>query len=268
VTAQLADVTRRLVDRGERALVAFLTAGYPDERTFVEMAVAVSRAGADVIEIGIPFSDPIADGPAIQTSSEAALARGMTVPRALALAGEIAGRVETPLVAMSYLNPLLNMGLERFTETAAGSGISGAILPDVPLEESTDIRRIVRAGGLELIDLVAPTSSDQRVRRIAEEADGAGFLYLVSVTGVTGAVAAVAADLESFVARVRVETELPLYVGFGVSTAAQAREITRFADGVIVGSQLVRLAGEGPAREAPARVAGFLKGLKEAISAV
>ena len=268
MTAKLGDVTRRLMDRDEKALVAFLTAGFPDERTFVELAVGASRAGADIIEIGIPFSDPIADGPTIQASSEAALARGMTLTRALELAGEVAGRVDTPLVAMSYLNPLLNMGLEKFTETAAGSGISGAILPDVPLEESTDIRRIVRAGGLALIDLVAPTSSARRVARIADAADGGAFLYLVAVTGVTGAAAAPPADLEPFVARVRGESRLPLYVGFGVSTQAQARQVTRLADGVIIGSQLVRLAGDGPARDAPGRVAAFLTGVKEAISAV
>ncbi|MGD8415193.1 MAG: tryptophan synthase subunit alpha, partial [Candidatus Latescibacterota bacterium] len=244
MSARLADVTRRIAGDGGKALVAYLTAGYPSESVFVDLAVEASRAGADVIEVGIPFSDPIADGPTIQASSEAALAAGMTVPRALALAARVAERVDTPLVAMSYLNPLLNMGLDNFVRSAARAGISGAILPDVPLEESTDIRRIVRAGGLDLIDLVAPTSSDDRVRRIAEVADGAGFLYLVSVTGVTGSAGAVAADIEPFVARVRGLAGLPLYVGFGVSTEAQARQIVQFADGVIVGSQLVRLAGQ------------------------
>jgi len=277
VSLQIADVTRRLESDGDKALVAFLTAGYPDERTFVEMAVAASNAGADVIEIGIPFSDPIADGPVIQASSEAALAIGMTVARALTLAGEIAGRVDTPLVAMGYLNPILNMGPEQFVAGAAGAGISGLILPDVPLEESADLRRITRSGGLSFIDLLAPTSDTGRVRRIAAAAGGGGdaggagdtgFLYLVSVTGVTGSSSAGSADLEPFVARVRAETTLPLYVGFGVSTAEQARETARLADGVIIGSQLIRLASEGPAAGAAARIGEFLTGVKEAISKV
>jgi len=277
VSLRLADVTRRLESDGDKALVAFLTAGYPDERTFVEMAVAASNAGADVIEIGIPFSDPIADGPVIQASSEAALAIGMTVARALTLAGEIAGRVDTPLVAMGYLNPILNMGPEQFVAGAAGAGISGLILPDVPLEESADLRRITRSGGLAFIDLLAPTSDTGRVRRIAAAAGGGGdaggagdtgFLYLVSVTGVTGSSSAGSADLEPFVARVRAETTLPLYVGFGVSTAEQARETARLADGVIIGSQLIRLASEGPAAGAAARIGEFLTGVKEAISKV
>jgi tryptophan synthase alpha chain len=190
----------------------------------------------------------------------------MTLSRALALAGEVAGRVDTPLVAMSYLNPVLNMGVERFAASAAASGIGGAILPDVPLEESGDIRRILGAGGLILIDLVAPTSDTGRVRRIAGAADGGAFLYLVSVTGVTGSGRARDGELESFVARVRGHTTLPLYVGFGVSTAAQARSIACFADGVIVGSQLIRLARDGPARGAAERVGAFVTGVKEAMA--
>ena len=268
----LADVTRRLKDDGDKALVAFFTAGYPDEETFVEMAVAASHAGADVIEIGIPFSDPIADGPVIQSSSETALAGGMTVARALSLSGQIAGRVDTPLVAMGYVNPILNMGPERFVATAAAAGISGLILPDVPLEESADLRRITRSGGLSFIDLLAPTSDDDRVRRIAAAAAGAGgdggFLYLVSVTGVTGSGSAGSADLEPFVARVRAATTLPLYVGFGVSTAQQARDTAQLADGVIIGSQLIRLAADGAAAGAAARISEFLTGVKEAISRV
>ena len=264
----LAEVTRRLKEGGGKALVAFFTAGYPDERTFVDMALAASRAGADVIEIGIPFSDPIADGPVIQASSQAALAGGMTLARALALAGEIAGGVDTPLVAMSYVNPVLAMGPEKFAAEAAAAGISGLILPDVPLEESADLRRITRDGGLSYIDLLAPTSDTGRVRRIASAAEGGGFLYLVSVTGVTGSPGAAGADLEPFVARVRAGTALPLYVGFGVSTPEQARETARLADGVIIGSELIRLASGVPPERAAERIGGFLTGVKEAMSRV
>jgi tryptophan synthase alpha chain len=263
---KLGDVTRDLLEKKEKALVAFLTAGYPDDETFVELAVGAAQSGCDVIEVGIPFSDPIADGPVIQQSSQAALAGGMTLLRALDLTREVAHRVEAPLVIMSYLNPILNAGLEQFAEAAIESGVGGVILPDVSLEESADIRRIVTGAGLEYIDLVAPTSGPERLAKIAAAAGG-GFLYLVSVTGVTGSGQDPAADLESFVSRVRAETHLPLYVGFGVSTPEQARRIAGVADGVIIGSQLIRLVNEAPSGAAAVeRVNGFLSGVKKAVS--
>jgi tryptophan synthase alpha chain len=265
---RLGDVTGGLQERGEKALVAFLTAGYPDERTFVEVAVGAAEAGCDVIEVGVPFSDPIADGPVIQQSSQAALAGGMTLLRALDLTREIATRTETPLVIMSYLNPILNAGLEQFAEAAVESGVSGVILPDVSLEESADIRGIVAAAGLAYVDLVAPTSGTDRIRAIVAAAGDGGFLYLVSVTGVTGSGQDPSADLESFVARVRGETSLPLYVGFGISTPEQARRVAGAADGVIIGSQLIRLLGEPPAEgdEAVRRVGEFLTEVKRAVT--
>ena len=271
---KLNDITRGLKARGGKALVAFFTAGYPDEDTFVELVLTACQAGCDAIEIGVPFSDPIADGPVIQESSEAALKDGMTVSRALELAGEISSRVETPLVAMSYINPILNMGLERFAHTAAGAGISGLILPDVSLEESADIRQTVQACGVDYIDLIAPTSDAGRVERITHAADGAGFLYLVAVTGVTGAREAPSGDLEGFVDRVRDAAGrgtdgIPLYVGFGVSSAEQAQRLVSFADGVIVGSQLIRIIhSENSTAGAVERVNAFLGSVKRAIDRV
>ena len=263
---KLTHVTRGLLDSGQKALVPFFTAGYPDEKTFVQLVLGAARAGCDVIEIGIPFSDPIADGPVIQQSSQVALEAGMTLERALKLAKEISAETDTPLVAMSYINPVLNMGLDRFTTVAAESGIGGLILPDVSLEESGDIRRTIQGGGINYIDLVAPTSSADRVRAIVRangtENGGGGFVYLVSVTGVTGSRDPLEGDLGAFCGRVRQNTRTPLYVGFGVSTAEQASTVVRHADGVIIGSRLIRLIGETRGQEAVSSVTEFMAGVK------
>jgi tryptophan synthase alpha chain len=273
---KLSHVTRGLLDSGGKALVPFFTAGYPDEKTFVQLVLGAARSGCDVIEIGIPFSDPIADGPVIQQSSQIVLEAGMTLERALQLAKDISSETDTPLVAMSYINPILNMGLDRFTTAAAEAGIGGLILPDVSFEESGDIRRRVQGGGIDYIDLVAPTSSEDRVRAIvtaggtANENGGWGaFVYLVSVTGVTGSGGPLEGDLGAFTERVRQCTQTPLYVGFGVSTADQARLVTRHADGVIFGSRLIRLINETPTgrgQEAVFAVTEFLAEVKRTIS--
>lgn len=269
---KLGHATRSAKAAGGKALVPFFTAGYPDEDTFVELVLAADGSGCDAVEIGVPFSDPIADGPVIQASSEAALRGGMTLQRALELAGHLSNRIDIPLVVMSYINPILSMGLEKFVQTAADAGIGGLILPDVSFEESGHIREVVRASGVDYIDLVAPTSQAGRVRRITEAAGDAGFLYLIAVTGVTGASGLSADDIEPFVERVRDaagrgSSDTPLYVGFGVSSADQARRLADFADGVIVGSQLVRIVQlENGGRGAAGRVGAFLGTVKRAIN--
>ena len=256
-------ITRGAKDGGRKSLVAFLTAGYPDEDTFVDVMVAASKAGCDVIEIGIPFSDPIADGPVIQAASTHALAGGMTLTRALELAAANSERLDSALVLMGYINPIMNLGLGEFAQTAARSGISGVILPDVPLEESADMRIAFSKAMLDYIDLLAPTSSDERVAAIAEQATG--FLYLVSVTGVTGAGTASASDLGAFVARVRAVTDVPAYVGFGISSPEQAATVCGVADGVIIGSQLIRTIDDGDPASAADRVGSFLTEVRAAI---
>lgn len=249
---------------GRKALVAFLTAGYPDEETFVEVARAAVEAGCDAVEVGVPFSDPIADGPVIQASSAASLSRGMTLAGALSLAGGLASRNTTPLIIMSYINPILAYGVVRFADDAAEAGVSGVILPDVSFEESPPFRAALGAAGVETVDLIAPTSSDERVAMIAREA--AGFLYLVSTTGVTGARRASSIEsLPAFVERVRSVTDVPLYVGFGVSTPEDAAAVARTADGVIIGSQLIREIDAGEAGGASARVGGFVERVRRAI---
>ncbi|MDH3197851.1 MAG: tryptophan synthase subunit alpha [Candidatus Krumholzibacteria bacterium] len=273
---RLAAHSLRLRSHGRKALVAYLTAGYPDVETSLGLILAAAEAGCDAIEIGIPFSDPIADGPVIQAASTQALAGGMTVAGAMTLAARAAERTDVPLLFMSYVSPILAYGIDRFAEDAARAGVSGAIVPDVPHEESAEIRAALEARGLALIDLVAPTSSDPRLRAIG--ATARGFLYLVSLTGVTGARARLDADLSAFVSRVRAVTEVPLYVGFGISNAEQAAAAARAADGVIIGSRLLALAGaaEGGAAgdaaragaaDAAGRVAAFLAEVRAALDA-
>lgn len=263
---KLIDYTTGLRARGEKALVPFFTAGYPDEETFCDVVRAAAAAGCSVMEIGIPFSDPMADGPVIQESSRVALAGGMTLCRALELTTALASEVDVGFVFMSYINPILRMGFGPYAARARAAGVRGTIIPDLPVEEAADIRAAFAGDGIALVDLVAPTSGEARIRRIAAEADG--FLYLVSLTGVTGVRSHVSRDLGGFVARVRAHTDVPLYVGFGVSGPEQAGGVARHADGVIIGSALIRLMQEAGSREeAAGSVGAFLRAVRAAMGA-
>lgn len=262
----LADTTRSLRAQRRKALVAYFTAGYPDNDAFDAMVRAAGAAGADVIEVGIPFSDPIADGPVIQASSGAALARGMTLTRALEAIARLSGDVRVPIVVMSYVNPILRLGLDVFAREAAHAGVAGVILPDVSFEESPAFRPALRAAGLAYVDLVAPTSGEERSREVARTSDG--FVYAVSITGVTGTRSAARADVEGIVERVRAATDTPVYVGFGVSTPEAAAQVAAVADGVIIGSRLMQLAGEGPAPSAAGRVGNFVARVRQQLDAL
>lgn len=261
----LAVATANLRETRRKALVAFLTAGYPDDRTFEDMVHAAADAGCDAIEVGVPFSDPIADGPIIQAASSAARARGVTLRSALRDMARLSSRVGVPFVCMSYVNPVLRMGIDAFADEANAAGISGLVLPDVSFEESGPFRAALSARGLAYIDLVAPTSDASRVRAIA--AASTGFLYLVSVTGVTGVRSALPTGVTELASRVRAATETPVYVGFGISTPVQAADAARAADGVIIGSRLMSLAGEGAPGRAGSRVGAFLADARKAIDA-
>jgi tryptophan synthase alpha chain len=229
-------------DLGERALVPFVTAGFPDERTSIELLVECGRRGCEVVEVGVPFSDPVADGPVIQRASQVALANGMTLARALALVHDVAAHGILP-VMMTYVNPVLRFGFTQFAQEAQAAGCAGVIVPDLSVEDAAPLRDALLAHGVALVDLVAPTTPNDRMHRIAGAAQG--FLYLVSVTGVTGSGGASAAQLAPFVERVRRHTDLPLYVGFGIDGPERARAAAAHADGVIVGSALLRrLAGD------------------------
>jgi tryptophan synthase alpha chain len=247
------------------ALIPFLVAGDPDPEETPGLVAALAGAGADVVELGVPFSDPVADGPAIQRASERALARGATLPRTLDVVRRIRARTDVPLVLFGYLNPLLAFGVAAFCREAPAAGVDGVLLVDLPLEEGEEIRDAFRAAGLDTIQLVAPTSGVDRIRRIA--AASSGFVYVISRTGVTGARADLAGGVGDLVAMVRGATSLPVAVGFGVSRPEQAREVAAIADGVVIGSALVEAiaaAGSASARVEAAR--GFLSAIRPALA--
>jgi len=251
-------------ERGEAALLTYLMAGDPDVATSKAAALACAEGGADLIEIGMPFSDPIADGPTIQRAAERALASGTHVGTALEVAAHVRARSTARLALMGYLNPVLSYGLDRFFADAARSGVDAVILPDVPPEEAGELRHAAATAGVKTVFLLAPTSTDARRRAAAEAASG--FLYFVSVTGVTGARRALPEDLAARVAEVRAASPVPVVVGFGVSTPAQAREVSRLADGVVVGSAIVARVAEQGSRTARAeRVRRFVRSLKRAM---
>lgn len=227
---------------GRAAFMPYHAMGYPSRATTLEVIRALAEAGADLFEIGVPHSDPLADGPTIQTATYTALTQGTTVRDCLAMTRELrAAGVTQPFCAMTYVNPLMAYGIQKFVEDAVTSGIDGLIVPDLPPEEADEVESACRAAGLATIYLLAPTSTEERIRLVAQHATG--FIYLVSVTGITGARTELPPDLADFVRRVRQHTALPLAVGFGISTGAQAASVAQIADGVIVGSALVKAAG-------------------------
>ena len=241
------------------ALVAYVTCGDPDLATTREIVLAAIAAGADVVELGVPFSDPVADGPVIQRASERALQQRTTLGQVLKLASEIREHSQSAgLVVFSYLNPILRMGMERFCKIARAAGVDGVLVTDLPVEEAGEYLSATQANDLAPIFLAAPTSPDDRLKRIAEASRG--FMYAVSRTGVTGVRDRVAGDAEKLVRRLRKLTKLPVAVGFGVSTAEQFAQVGRFADAVVVGSAIVRMVEGNPKREAEA-VMEFVKEL-------
>jgi len=228
--------------RGERALVVFFTAGDPSLETTARLVIEAERRGADVIELGVPFSDPVADGPVIQRAGQRALAAGASLRRVLELMRTLRSEVRAPIVLMTYYNPILSFGLPAFAETAGKVGVDGVIVVDLPPEEAADLRAEIDAAGIDMVYLVAPTSTADRVRLIARQSRG--FIYLVSLTGVTGERASLPPDLTAQVRALRLVTTKPVCVGFGIGRPEQAAAVGRLADGVIVGSAIVRLVEE------------------------
>lgn len=252
---------------GDRALIAYVTCGDPDPATTVEIVSALIAAGADAIELGVPFSDPIADGPVIQAASQRALARGTTMADLFTVAGQIRQRhPDVPIIAFSYLNPVLSLArdgddaFETFAERAATAGIDGLLLTDLPVEESRAVRRTLHARGLGLVPLVAPTSPVERMKAISRAADG--FVYYVSTNGVTGARSALAAGSIDRVRELCRMTKKPVAVGFGVSTQEQFELLSGVADAVVVGSAIVRAIAGGPAESAPLRAAAVVREIR------
>jgi tryptophan synthase alpha chain len=262
-TTRIARRFAELRRRGQMGLVAFLTAGDPSLAATESLVPALAEAGADVVELGVPFSDPVADGPAIQRSSERALRAGTTLAGVLDLVAAIRRKSDVALVLFSYYNPVLQMGLERFAERASAAGADGVLITDLTPEEAGDYRRIVAARGLDTIFLVAPTSPDERLARIA--ACTSGFLYLISRTGVTGAKDSLPEELPALVRRVRRVTTLPIAVGFGISLPGQVSVLGGLADAAVVGSALVEEIERAPTLEAArGAVAERVRTLKQA----
>ena len=241
-------------------LVVYVTIGDPDLATSQAVILAAIDAGANVIELGVPFSDPVADGPVIQRASERALSAGVTLRDVLAVAAEVRRkRTHAGLIVMSYLNPILRYGMEALIKQAANAGIDGVLATDLTFEESDGFRASMKEHGLAPILLAAPTSSEARLKKIGRAAEG--FLYAISRTGITGAQQQVADDAKKLVKRLRKHTRAPVALGFGISNAAQFREVTRFADAAVIGSAIVRSIEEHK-RDAPAAVADFIKSLR------
>jgi tryptophan synthase alpha chain len=227
---------------GHKALIPYITVGYPDTETTLKAIVLLAEKGADIIELGIPFSDPLADGATIQESSYQALLKGVNTDTCLDVARQARKTTGVPLVFMTYYNPVLQYGLEKFCQASAEAGIDGLIVPDLPPEEGSAIEKYIEKHGLDLIYLLAPTSTPERIRMVAEKSGG--YIYLVSVAGVTGARSSLPPDLIPFIARVRQVARQPLCVGFGISTPEQTGQIGKMADGVIIGSKLIQLMKE------------------------
>lgn len=249
----------RLAQAGRRGLVPYLTAGFPSVEVS-RQALAMAAEVGDVVEVGVPFSDPLADGPTIQRSTFAALENGMTLPRTLELISSVG--TATPIVLFSYLNPILQYGVERLVRDAAGIGVAGILVTDLPAGADPGIEGAISDSELDLVRLIAPTSTPERIR--AAVAGAQGFVYLVARLGVTGASAALAEDLAGSIARVRTETALPIAVGFGISTPDQVRAVGHLADGVVVGSAFV----DALARGGLSGATTFLTGLRQALDAV
>lgn len=268
-TRRVPDLAKTLaakVAAGRKLLVPFVTVGFPTLDSTAAIVRALADAGADAIELGIPFSDPLADGPVIQKASQRALENGVTLARALELAKELSATLPVPLLAMGYANPIERFGAARFATAAGESGLGGVIVPDLPLDEAQALAKALRAAKVHWIPLAAPTTTDARLAKLGRAATA--FLYCVSTSGTTGGVG-LPPGLEAFLARARAATKRPLLVGFGISDAASAARAASASDGVIVGSALLRAiedaTGSGKTGDPAAAAREFLRPLREAL---
>lgn len=263
--SRIADKFHELRERNESALIPFIVAGDPDLDRTRQLVLELNARGADLIELGVPFSDPMADGPANQRAAARGLASGASLPAILSMVEELRAETEIPIILFGYFNPIFHYGCERLCADAARAGIDGLLVVDLPPEEAAELANPARACGLDLIYLLAPTTPLERARMIAHSATG--FLYYVSVTGVTGARASLATDLESNVRELRSVTAMPIGVGFGISTPGQAAHVAAFADAVIVGSAISQLIENNVNGDVVGAVGTFVGALKDAMRA-
>ncbi len=260
----LQNTIRQTQRANKKALSLFVTAGFPTLETTVSLVLALAKAGADVIELGIPFSDPVADGPVIQASSEIALRNGATLTKTLEMARQIREQSQIPLVLMGYANPILAFGMDKFLSTCEQIGINGCIIPDLPLEESTEYRTKALQHGISTIFLATPTTSTERLKQLDEISTG--FLYCVSITGVTGERTQISEQSKDFLQRARETVKKnPLFVGFGISTPEYAKEISQYADGIIIGSALVKILQNSPPLNAIEEAVKFVLSVRKAL---
>jgi tryptophan synthase alpha chain len=259
--SRLAATFARLREARRAGLVTYVTAGDPDLSRTPGVLQALDRAGADVLEIGVPFSDPLADGPVIQRATERALAAGTTLHGVLDTVAGVRGTVQAPLVVFSYANPVLRMGPERFADRAREAGVDGVLVLDLPIEEADEFRNMLSARGIDTILLLSPTTTDDRLRKAASL--GSGFLYAISRLGVTGAREHLADGAREMVGRIRRVTDLPVALGFGISTPEHVRDVGRWADAAVVGSALVSVMAEsGTSSALETRVEEYVRWLK------
>ncbi len=262
--SRIKQVFAKLKQQGKPGLIPFITAGDPDLATGVELVHTLAAAGADVIELGFPFSDPMADGPTIQASSERALEAGASLPGVLKLVADVRKDSQVPIVLMGYFNPVYCYGVERFAVDAAASGVDGLLLVDLPPEESDEILPALKKAGIDLITLLAPTTPPQRMKSLAEL--GSGYLYYVSMTGVTGSKRLEPEDIRNAVTEVRSLSPIPVGVGFGITTPEDAAAVGRYADAVVVGSALVKIIAEyGSSSDLQQKVHDFVSELRQAL---
>jgi tryptophan synthase alpha chain len=249
----------------EKAFVAYLTAGDPDLEATGELILALDRAGVDILEIGVPFSDPTADGPVIQAAAQRSLAEGTTLAGILDMIESIRHVTEIPIVLFGYYNPILSFGPEQFARRAVAAGVDGILVVDLPPEESRELRQFTDPHGLDFISLIAPTTSAERTAQIAK--DATGFLYYISITGVTGTATPRITDISKEIHQIRGITDMPVVVGFGISTPRQAREIAWCADGIVIGSAFVQLiADNGRSNNLVKIVTEYAKDIKAAVN--
>lgn len=261
--SRIAEKFEQLGARGEKALIAFITAGDPCLAMTEECILEIERGGADIIELGVPFSDPMADGPTIQRSSERALSAGTTLPGILDMVRSVRRRSRLPIVLMGYFNPVFLYGVKKFARDAAAAGVDGVLLVDLPPEEAVEFNKASSSAGIDLISLLTPTSDTARIDKVAGLCSG--FVYYVSVTGVTGVRQSIADSLVEKVECIKKRIPLPVAVGFGISDAAQAARVARCADGVVVGSAIVKLFEEFSGEELKKRLGVFIAELKAGI---
>lgn len=244
-----------------KAFIGFVTAGDPDLQTSEEIMINMAKAGCDLIEIGIPFSDPIAEGPVIQEANLRSLAQGTTTDKVFELTKRVSAEIDTPLVYMTYLNVLFKYGYDKFLQKAKDAGISGVIIPDLPFEEKQELQSVAEKYDVDVISLIAPTSED-RIKMIA--GDAKGFIYTVSSMGVTGTRSEIKTNLESIIKTVREVTQVPTAIGFGINTPEQAKKYSHIADGIIVGSAIVKLIAEYK-ENSPKAVYDYVKSMKDSM---